>query len=52
MRGTANPGRYARLDGLAGTGPGTGQLVMSAQHCPEAVAATSYRACWERPRIM
>lgn len=51
MSGAAKPGRYSRLAGLAGTGPGTGQLVVSAQHWPEAVEATSYSAWWDRPRL-
>ena len=44
MSAPANPGWYSRLAGLVTTGPGTGQLVVSAQHCPEAPDATSNSA--------
>ena len=35
--------------GVVGTGPGTGQFVVSAQHCPDALDATSNSAWCESP---
>src|SRR4051794_37060824 len=45
----AKPGLYSLLAGDVGTGPGTGQYVVSDQHCPDEVEATSNSAWCDSP---
>src|ERR1700721_925491 len=45
----ANPGLKSLLAGEVGTGPGTGQLVCTAQQLPVAPVITSNRDCGDRP---
>src|SRR6201996_1529858 len=47
----AKPGLKSLLAGDVGTGPGTGQLVCTAQQLPVAPVITSKRDCAESPRF-
>src|SRR6202048_3251232 len=49
IRAAAKPGLYSLFAGDVGTGPGTGQYVVSDQHWPDEVEATSNSAWCESP---
>src|SRR3979490_799355 len=49
IRAAAKPGLYSLFAGEVGTGPGTGQYDVSAQHWPDEVEATSNSAWCDRP---
>src|SRR5271156_2781869 len=49
IRAVANPGLKSLLAGDVGTGPGTGQLVCTAQQLPVAPVMTSNKDCADSP---